>query len=364
MDPTKIAFIICTNNELYCNECVWYIDQLTVPDGYSTDIISISGAESICAAYNAAMKSSDAKYKIYLHQDTFIYHRGFLTDILNEFQSDPSLGMLGVIGGVNLPPDAVMWNAKHVGTTYACDYNETFCLNLFQQEAGRYTEAEMLDGMLLVTQYDIDWREDLDLGWDFYDVSQSLEFRRAGYKIGIPHQSSPWCLHDCGHSKLSRYDDSRRIILKEYPDFFPGTFVPNSDTESLLWEEKIFSSLLSLIEKDDLLEAFKIRSTLNLKRLHSNNLQYALNILEIYGEEQIGEVRTPFFKSGDPWEQIKRKYDSVKFTLRHIERDTDPEQVALLTTMLQEKALSKEAVWVIARHCVLDRYKVFCKLLH
>lgn len=364
MNPREVAFIICTNNELYYNECIWYIDQLTVPDGYTTDIISISGAESMCAAYNAAMKSSDAKYKVYLHQDTFIYHREFLTDILKEFQSNPSLGMLGVIGGVNLPPDAVIWNSWNIGTTYTCDYNETSYLNLFQREDRKCIETEALDGMILITQYDIDWREDLALGWDFYDISQSLEFRRAGYKIGIPYQNSPWCLHDCGHSKLSHYDISRKIVLKEYQDFFSETFVPNSNIESLLWEEKIFSVILSLIEKGELLEAFKIKSTMNIKRLHSNNLQYALNILEIYGEEQIGEVQTPFFESVEPWEQIKMKYDSVKFILRHIERDTNPEQVNILTAMLQQKALSREAVWSIAKHCVLDRYKVFCKLIH
>ena len=84
MNENKIAFIICTNNELYCDECIWYINQLIVPDGYVIDIISISDADSICEAYNAAMKSSDAKYKVYLHQDVFIYNRQFIIDILKS----------------------------------------------------------------------------------------------------------------------------------------------------------------------------------------------------------------------------------------------------------------------------------------
>ena len=66
MDEKKIAFIICVNNELYFEECVYYINRLIIPEGFSTDVIAIREADSMCAAYNAGMQSSDAKYKICL----------------------------------------------------------------------------------------------------------------------------------------------------------------------------------------------------------------------------------------------------------------------------------------------------------
>ena len=53
MDDKKVVFIICVNNELYFKECVYYINRLVLPEGYSTDIIAIRGADSMCAAYNA-----------------------------------------------------------------------------------------------------------------------------------------------------------------------------------------------------------------------------------------------------------------------------------------------------------------------
>lgn len=81
-----ISFIICANNSLYYEECVWYINNLHLPDGYEKDIICITEAESMAQGYNAAMESSNAKYKIYLHQDIFIYHRQFIEDILKIFQ--------------------------------------------------------------------------------------------------------------------------------------------------------------------------------------------------------------------------------------------------------------------------------------
>ena len=77
---------------------------------------------------------------------------------------------------------------------------------------------DAVDGLLMATSYDIPWRTDLLEGWDFYDVSQSFEFRKKGYKIVVPVQKCPWCLHDDGVIlNLWNYDKNRRICMKEYP---------------------------------------------------------------------------------------------------------------------------------------------------
>ena len=65
MGKKEIAFIICSNNEQYYQECVKYIEDLIIPDGYSTDIVCVKEANSMAEGYNAAMQSSDAKYKVY-----------------------------------------------------------------------------------------------------------------------------------------------------------------------------------------------------------------------------------------------------------------------------------------------------------
>ena len=46
----KITFIICVNDDLYYSECKFYINQLVIPEGYETEIISIRDAESMCSA--------------------------------------------------------------------------------------------------------------------------------------------------------------------------------------------------------------------------------------------------------------------------------------------------------------------------
>ena len=94
-----IAFIICVNNELYFEECRYYIEHLEVSAGYDIDVIGIWEADSMCAAYNLGMRSSDAKYKVYMHQDVFIRDSRFLEKTLRIFKEHPKTGMIGMAGG-------------------------------------------------------------------------------------------------------------------------------------------------------------------------------------------------------------------------------------------------------------------------
>ena len=77
--------------------------------------------------------------------------------------------------------------------------------------------AAVVDGFLLATQYDLPWNAAVLTGFDFYDAFQCMEFLRAGYKIAVPAQNPPWCLHDDGRlSNMSKYDKYRQLFLKKY----------------------------------------------------------------------------------------------------------------------------------------------------
>lgn len=83
-------------------------------------------------------------------------------------------------------------------------------------------EAESIDGMLMATQYEISWREDLELG------------------VVIPFQNIPWCMHDYGCSKLTHYDEARRKVLAEYRDFFSDFFRRCRMLCSKYWRNRFF----------------------------------------------------------------------------------------------------------------------------
>lgn len=349
----KVAFIICSNNDLYYRECIRYIDDLKIPKGYETDIICITGADSIAEAYNAAMESSDARYKVYLHQDVFIYNKNFIQDMITIFQSDKQLGMLGMIGGVNLPQNAVIWNAWNRGATYACNNKCAFPLICIQNPERKWTEVEAVDGMMMITQYDIRWRDDLELGWDFYDISQSLEFRRKGYKVGVAFQEKPWCMHDCGISKLINYDVSRKKILREYEEFFHDKFVPLCNMEVFCLQEKISQELKKNIEQKNFRQALQIKAMIGKTKIESNPLQYALNLVEIYEEEMKANLQSiGFFNDVNIWEEIREKYDTVKFMIRRMNQDMESQEAKELLNLIKNGVVSAIAVSCIARHSI------------
>lgn len=218
VDKHKICFILCTNDEQQLQECMMYLSLLHVPEGYQTDMITVTDASSMTSGYNEAMRASDAKYKIYLHQDTFIVEPNFLEYLLKLFKKDSQIGMIGIVGSEKLSKDGVMWHEQRCGNFYCLEElaKDGFD-NIVHLKRG-YKEVEVIDGLLMATQYDIPWREDIFKGFDFYDVSQCMEFRRAGYKIAIPAQKTNWVIHACGAPAFWHYDKNREILLREYPE--------------------------------------------------------------------------------------------------------------------------------------------------
>ena len=178
MDDKKIAFITCVNDEVKYAECRSYLDRLYIPKDHTIDIINVKDAPSMAAGYNAAMKDCDARYKIYLHQDVFIKNRYFLADMLKVFLADSHIGMLGMIGKKEWGTTALgvsQWDVGSVIYGYQV-------IGWDLPEGKEYIEVATIDGLLMATQYDIPWREDVFDGWDFYDHSQCMEFQKRAIK--------------------------------------------------------------------------------------------------------------------------------------------------------------------------------------
>lgn len=213
-NPWKICFITCVNNEKYEEEEKKYLKHLYVPKGYEIETCFIKDARSMAAGYNIGMKQSDAKYKVYLHQDVFIVHRYFIRDILSIFQKS-EIGMIGMVGSQKLPENAIMWDGPRIGKLYANIIYKSI-ESVLGEVKGSWENVEAIDGFLMATQYDLPWREDLFTEWDFYDISQSMEFIRRGYQVVVPNQTQAWCIHDNGFYNLKNYFRNRKKFKKEY----------------------------------------------------------------------------------------------------------------------------------------------------
>lgn len=216
MNNKKICFITAINDELAYEECLFYIKNLNVPDGYEIEIIGTRNAYCMGYAYNKSMKNSDAKYKVYLHQDTLIINENFIYDILKIFEDD-NVGMIGVCGAVNLPTNGVWWEAENkVGKIYD-NHTNKMKKYVFNENGNKYEKVQAIDGLIMITQCDLEWKDEIFDGWHFYDLSQSFEFINKKYEVVVPRQINPWCIHECGIANTDNgYEKYRNIFLKYY----------------------------------------------------------------------------------------------------------------------------------------------------
>lgn len=126
------------------------------------------------------------------------------------------VGMIGCVGIPKMPANGIMWYGKRVGRIFSNKVYHSFDNDFFDADVTPYQSVEAIDGLLMATQYDIPWREDLFRHWDFYDASQSFEFRRAGYEVVVPYMEQAWVMHDEGFMKLKTYYQDRKLFVKEY----------------------------------------------------------------------------------------------------------------------------------------------------
>ena len=220
MNDRKFCFIICSNSRLYFEECLNYIQKLVVPEGFEVEVLEISSAGCMTGGYNEGMAGTDAKYKIYMHQDVFILYQLFLSTVLDIFHSNDQIGMIGMVGTEKVASDGIMWHGYIMGALLTKDNSTEYVQDNYRYsfEDG-FRKVEAIDGLMMITSKDILWREDIFDGWDFYDVSQSLEMKRRGYDIVVPVQKSPWCMHDDGILNFRNYNKYRKRFLQEYSEF-------------------------------------------------------------------------------------------------------------------------------------------------
>lgn len=217
MNESGICFIICTNNETFLAECLVYLNRLMVPEGIQTEIITIKDASSMLSGYKEACRQTDALYKVFLHQDVFILNRHFIQDMISIFSSDPDIGIIGMAGCKRIPESFIMWAGERAGSLFVGGRDHDYENYSFELTSDGLDEVEAVDGLLMAVKGEAAFRDDIFDGWDFYDLSMSLEMRSSGKKLVVPRQRLPWCLHDDGGVlSMLNYDKYRQRAMKLY----------------------------------------------------------------------------------------------------------------------------------------------------
>ncbi|MDF2803946.1 MAG: glycosyltransferase like family protein [Anaerocolumna sp.] len=328
MNQKKICFISCiTDFQLY-RESLYYINRLEIPEEFEIECISIENAESMAQGYNKAMKASDAKYKVYMHQDIYICNQSFIKDTIDLFKCSENVAMIGVVGVKTIPHNG-KWQEFHekYGQIYD-SHSGSMELIAFNEATSTREKVQAIDGAIMITQYDVPWRDDIFDGWNFYEVSQCLELAKRGYETVIPRQEKPWVIHDCGATnKSNRYEYYRSMFLDEYSETIIKLFADSINAKEQVDDEAIIEWRNYYIEETNdrsiinILDQYLINKY-SLKSEHENELFYfdkikALQILNLNKKEVCNYINNAEiclnnrdFEQASKWCYMAAKYAS------------------------------------------------------
>ena len=220
-DMNTVAYIMCANNQAYVDEVVKYLHRQRFCADFNMKIYVVWNAKSMTSGYNAAMNISNAAYKIYIHQDTFISDIFYTNKLLERLQTT-KYHMLGLAGAEEMPDTGKWWDCNPM-LKRMCLYQDftIHTLNSVTDSAEIDVKGvQVLDGVLIATKSDLRWREDLFDNFHFYDVSQSMEFLRHDLPVGYYNNKTAGVLHEVSVSKDKKienaYEEARKVFVKEY----------------------------------------------------------------------------------------------------------------------------------------------------
>ena len=218
-----LAFLCCVTDEEKLARLCASIDALVRPEGVEIGVFSERDVSSLPASYNRLRRTAgDWRYKAYVHQDVVVLNRELVPDVLHLFET-PTIGLIGAAGCKYLPESCVWWDGSGVfGHVLELDGGVERPLE-FEPVAGDYELVEAVDGLCLITQYDLPWDEGV-APFHFYDVAQATRFVLAGYDVVVPRQPTPWFAHD-----TTELDERARERFNEARDAFRARYGPRRE---------------------------------------------------------------------------------------------------------------------------------------
>ena len=215
-------------------------------------------------------------------------------------------------------------------------------------------EVQAIDGMLIITQYDLPWDEETFHGFHFYDVSQCMEFQEHGWKIVLPKSEDAWALHDSGVSAEKEYDVYRRKFCEKYASY--GFYYDTKD-------DNVYAREIGRIEEG---------KQIVLKAVESGDMDAAKDALRKIHERGFIDTEVFYFQNyinmmekADhfhvAWDAFREYFDRIKFALWRLQFRDEAEEEILKEIRTGE--LSIEILQEVMQHSIIEQKEMWRKLL-
>lgn len=217
MDKRIDIIVAVRNSDIFQRGLVESLKDVIVPDGWEVQIVGVTGCGSKAAIYDAAMRESPAKYKIYIDEGCRIANNRFLIELLDIFSEDKSIGAVGVVGVKQLSLDGVF---DHWQEFIGRDDNREEPLQKGPDKAF-CVDVMAVDSCFFATAGDCDWRKDLFKEDAFVVSAQCFEVKRRGKRVVVPDGNLHW-VHPESACTVPNPSSEQAVFLQEYGrEFLP-----------------------------------------------------------------------------------------------------------------------------------------------
>lgn len=218
------------------------------------------GQYSLTEIYNKGLKESKYNIVTFIHDDLdFSKCKNWGRVVVNNFQYNPTYGILGVAGTMRLNDNGTWWSEKYLthGVVWHQNkgetYRTTFSNNVNKKDI---QEASCVDGVFFScdkTKIKQGFDEDFK-GFHFYDLSFCISNFVLGVKIGI--HTNIEIIHKSIGMTNQQWEENRLLFIEKFKKGFPyyvNVKIPTSHNSLKLDSYPTISIVIPTKDKTDLL---------------------------------------------------------------------------------------------------------------
>lgn len=209
----KILFIIHKSTEGAYKECIRSIEVLKRPSTYVIKCVSY-GADVFSSgdAYAVAYQSEAPDISVLIDDTMLFVDDNFLNKIVEIFQSDFSVGLIGIKGAAAMPGSGVIDDAEDVyGGFYEMNCNQDVIEKKYASISADYIQVEAISSIMVVVRgYLPVWA---GISSRCIGEVMSVVASIYGYKAVVPQNAHYWCFSTIPEAKL-KVDDVVAIQRK------------------------------------------------------------------------------------------------------------------------------------------------------
>ncbi|WP_264535043.1 glycosyltransferase family protein [Flavobacterium sp. N1736] len=231
-----ISIIICSRTSTIDSVLSENIKN-TIGSNYELIIIDNAANQySIFEAYNVGIAKSTNNLLCFLHDDIFIHTNNWGTILIDLFEKNKEIGLIGIAGAkVKTKMPSGWWDcphdqkAAHLIQHFNNEKKVTWNYG-FEQENN--VEVAVIDGVFMAMRKNENIQFDSDMkGFHNYDLSISLNFKKNGHKIIVTNQIL------IEHFSLGNLDKNwlKAIVKfhKTYRKYLPVSIEMTSDSKEM-----------------------------------------------------------------------------------------------------------------------------------